>query len=66
MTRARTLKGVERTSVADELAELYEQGATVRSLAARTGRSYGGVHSLLRAAGVTLRGRGGKMPKAGA
>lgn len=59
MARNMILKDEERTSVAAELAALYEQGATIRSLAERTGRSYGGVHDLLRHAGVTFRTRGG-------
>ena len=46
----------------DLLAELrrdYEHGASIRQLAAATGRSYGAVHSMLREAGVAMRSRGG-------
>ncbi|BBY00425.1 transcriptional regulator [Mycobacterium seoulense] len=42
-----------------ELRNAYEGGASIRTLAARTGRSYGSVHSMLLQAGTTMRGRGG-------
>jgi hypothetical protein len=42
-----------------ELRHAYEGGASIRSLVATTGRSYGSVHSMLRQAGTTMRGRGG-------
>jgi hypothetical protein len=41
----------------------YEAGATIRALVTETGRSYGWVHSHLRAAGTPLRGRGGYHPR---
>ncbi|OOD79154.1 transcriptional regulator, partial [Mycobacterium tuberculosis] len=37
----------------------YEGGASIRNLAATTGRSYGSIHSMLRESGTTMRGRGG-------
>ena len=42
-----------------ELRSAYERGASIRNLAASTGRSYGSVHSLLRESGTTMRSRGG-------
>ena len=42
-----------------ELRNAYESGASIRSLVASTGRSYGSVHSLLRQSGTTMRSRGG-------
>ncbi|MGH3956000.1 helix-turn-helix domain-containing protein [Mycobacteroides salmoniphilum] len=42
-----------------ELKAAYEQGASIRTLAADAGRSYGYVHRALVESGVTLRGRGG-------
>lgn len=42
-----------------ELRYAYEGGASIRNLAASTGRSYGSVHSLLLESGTTMRGRGG-------
>lgn len=51
--------GTERAELADELKKRYDNGESIRSLAASTGRSYGFVHRLLTEAGVTLRGRGG-------
>ena len=46
-------------SVADELRSAYEGGASIRSLVASTGRSYGSIHSMLRESGTTMRSRGG-------
>lgn len=42
-----------------ELRSAYEGGASIRTLVASTGRSYGTIHSLLRESGTTMRGRGG-------
>ncbi|MBU9764947.1 transcriptional regulator [Mycobacterium sp. TNTM28] len=42
-----------------ELRTAYERGASIRSLVAATGRSYGSIHSLLRESGTTMRSRGG-------
>lgn len=53
------IKGEERTALATELAEQYARGDSIRTIADRTGRSYGGVYRLLVEAGVALRGRGG-------
>ncbi|MGD1237748.1 helix-turn-helix domain-containing protein [Mycobacterium seoulense] len=48
-----------REQMLSELRNAYEGGASIRTLAARTGRSYGSVHSMLLQAGTTMRGRGG-------
>lgn len=53
------LTGAERDELAATLATQYEQGASIRALAERTGRSYGFVHRVLSESQVTLRGRGG-------
>ncbi|MUM22787.1 transcriptional regulator [Mycobacterium sp. CBMA271] len=42
-----------------ELKSAYEKGASIRVLAAQSGRSYGYIHRALVESGVTLRGRGG-------
>lgn len=42
-----------------DLRDAYESGASIRSLVATTGRSYGSVHALLRESGTTMRSRGG-------
>lgn len=60
------LIGDARKEARDKAARLYDAGATIRSVAAELGRSYGGTHALLLEAGVTLRGRGGGIRKAGA
>ena len=41
-----------------ELRDAYESGASIRSLVATTGRSYGSVHALLRESGTIGSGRG--------
>jgi hypothetical protein len=48
-----------RDQVLTELRSAYESGASIRSLVAETGRSYGSVHSMLRESGTTMRSRGG-------
>jgi hypothetical protein len=48
-----------RDELLTELRRAYENGASIRSLVARTGRSYGSIHSLLRESGTTMRSRGG-------
>jgi Helix-turn-helix domain len=42
-----------------ELRSAYEGGASIRTLVASTGKSYGSVHSMLRESGTTMRSRGG-------
>jgi hypothetical protein len=48
-----------RDQVLNELRSAYEGGASIRSLVATTGRSYGSIHSMLRESGTTMRSRGG-------
>ena len=48
-----------RDQLVSELRNEYERGASIRSLAASTGRSYGSVHSMLRESGAAMRSRGG-------
>jgi hypothetical protein len=48
-----------RDQVLDELRSAYEGGASIRSVVATTGRSYGSIHSMLRESGTTMRSRGG-------
>jgi hypothetical protein len=56
--------GVARTKLGAGLAKKYQKGASIRSLAQETGRSYGFVHRLLDEAGVAMRGRGGSHGRA--
>jgi hypothetical protein len=49
----------EREQLLGELRFAYENGASIRTLVASTGRSYGSIHSLLLESGTNLRGRGG-------
>lgn len=53
------LTGELRERAAADLATKYEAGASIRTLADQTGRSYGLIRQLLEEAGVTLRPRGG-------
>ncbi|MBO0840256.1 MAG: transcriptional regulator [Sciscionella sp.] len=53
------ITGHSRDKLASDLKKKYEKGASIRSLAESTGRSYGFVHRVLCESGVQLRGRGG-------
>lgn len=57
------LTGPDRAAVAADCRELYEQGSSVRSVAARFGRSYGVTHALLVEAGTTFRDKLGRPRK---
>lgn len=48
-----------RDQLLHDLRNAYESGASIRTLVASTGRSYGSVHSMLRESGTTMRSRGG-------
>ena len=52
------LTGDSRRQLASRLRWSYERGATIRALAAESGRSYGSVRRLLTEAGATMRPRG--------
>nr|WP_106584298.1 helix-turn-helix domain-containing protein [Murinocardiopsis flavida] len=45
---------------AEDLAQAYTQGASIRMLAQQTGRSYGYIRRTLERAGVQLRARGSR------
>jgi hypothetical protein len=47
-----------RDQVLNELRSAYG-GASIRTLVASTGRSYGSIHSMLRESGTRMRSRGG-------
>jgi hypothetical protein len=53
------ITGSDRNKLAGELKKKYVAGASIRALAAETGRSYGFVHRILSESEVPLRGRGG-------
>ena len=48
-----------RDELLSELRRAYEDGASIRTLVASTGRSYGSIHSMLRESGAAMRSRGG-------
>ncbi|MEU5843947.1 helix-turn-helix domain-containing protein [Rhodococcus sp. NPDC047139] len=51
--------GESRDRLQEDLKRRYEEGASIRTLAQETGRSYGFVHNVLVESQVRLRGRGG-------
>ena len=51
--------GAERDKLSTTLRKKYDGGASIRELAASTGRSYGFIHRVLSESGAKLRGRGG-------
>jgi hypothetical protein len=57
--KGKRVTGGDRDRLAADLKRKYEGGASIRSLAESTGRSYGFVHRVLSESGVQLRGRGG-------
>jgi hypothetical protein len=57
--KGRRVAGGERDKLTADLRKKYAAGASIRDLAASTGRSYGFVHRILTESGTTLRGRGG-------
>jgi Helix-turn-helix domain len=65
LTKGRRVTGGDRSKLANDLKKRYEGGASIRDLAADTGRSYGFIHRILSESGASLRGRGGATrPKA--
>ncbi|MFJ6841370.1 helix-turn-helix domain-containing protein [Streptomyces griseoluteus] len=59
------LKGEARRRYAADLKRRYDAGATVRALAAETGRSTGGITELLHFAKTEMRPRGFQTKPAG-
>jgi hypothetical protein len=55
--------GEDRGKLATDMAQRYDAGESIRSLATSSGRSYGFIHRLLTETGVRLRGRGGATRK---
>ena len=64
LNKGRRITGDERGALSDDLRRHYENGRSIRDLAADTGRSYGFVHRVLKESGATLRGRGGSNRRA--
>lgn len=55
--------GGARDTLSNQLTSKYAGGASIRTLAEESGRSYGFVHRILSEAGAPLRGRGGATRK---
>jgi helix-turn-helix protein len=66
VTKHKRITGPARDEIAAQLRKDYENGTTLRALAASSGRSYGFVHRVLTQSGVTLRPRGGSVRRASA
>jgi lambda repressor-like predicted transcriptional regulator len=52
-------KSPARKQAAKSVASSYRKGSSIRSLARRTGKSYGTVHNMLIETGTKRRSRGG-------
>ena len=48
-----------RAKIAGTVTSSYRKGSSIRTIARKTGKSYGTVHNILTDANVKLRGRGG-------
>ena len=55
------LVGEQRESITATVTARYDQGDSIRDIAALTGRSYGFVHRVLVESGASLRSRGGPV-----
>ena len=53
------LVGKDRDQLASQVTRHYDDGESIRDIAAKTGRSYGFVHRVLVDSGATMRSRGG-------
>lgn len=59
LSKGTRVTGKSRDRLQSQLKKQYEAGASIRSLARSTGRSYGFIHNVLVESHVQLRGRGG-------
>ena len=59
LSKGARVTGRTRDKLQNQLKRQYEAGASIRSLARTTGRSYGFVHNVLVESHVQLRSRGG-------
>ncbi|MYW00220.1 transcriptional regulator [Streptomyces sp. SID3343] len=62
MRRGNMISGEARRQMALAMRAMYEAGASIRAVAASTGRSYGSVSRMLAEVGTTMRTRGGARP----
>lgn len=53
------LVGEDRDRLASQVTDEYQDGKSIRDIAAATGRSYGFVHRVLVESGIAMRSRGG-------
>ena len=65
LTRGSRVTGAERDQLATDLKKRYDDGASIRSLAESTGRSYGFIHRILSDSGTAMRNRGGRTAQGG-
>jgi hypothetical protein len=63
--RGSRVTGAKRDQQATDLKKRYDGGASIRSLAESTDRSYGFVHRILSESGTAMRNRGGSTAPGG-
>ena len=63
--KARDAVRLLSSQLATDLKKRYDGGASIRSLAESTGRSYGFVHRILSESGTAMRNRGGRTAQGG-
>ena len=64
-TKGSRVTGAERDQQAADLKKRYDGGASIRSLAESTGRSYGFIHRILSDSGTAMRNGGGRTAQGG-
>lgn len=64
VAKGQRVTGADRAKLSAQVRKQYLAGASIRQLAAETGRSYGFIHRLLVDNDVPLRGRGGATKRA--
>lgn len=64
VAKGQRVTGADRAKLGSQVRKQYLAGASIRQLAAETGRSYGFIHRLLVDNEVPLRGRGGATKRA--
>ena len=65
LARGKRLTGTERDKLVKRFGKLYEQGQSIRAIAASEGTSIGRARNLVVESGVQMRQRGGSTKKAG-
>lgn len=59
------LVGEDRDRLTSQVTDEYQDGKSIRDIAAATGRSYGFIHRVLVESGASMRSRGGATRRRG-